>query len=236
MKLLLGVVTNGSHRHVLEHVLKAIERQTVPSDVVFVTSEYAYAALLRSKNKTVFEDKAQGTLKEKMVSARKLLRSHALENGYDALILIDGNIILPQFAVEALIKTQGDVVAGVYLDAFDLGDKTVVAPVVFKDVGGGNAQLYTYEALAPPQVLEVGAAGFGCCMIVRKVLEQVEIAAFPNGRDDLKFFVDARAKGFKCVANTQVKCLNALYPLDDPRAQKFAWTTRVEEYEFDFKY
>jgi hypothetical protein len=86
--------------------------------------------------------------------------------------------------------------------------------------------LFTYEGVAVPKVLEVGAAGFGCTLVSRKVLEAVDLRTFNNsetGGEDIAFFVDARAKGFKTVANTGVKCLHTPYPLNDPRAKLFEW-------------
>jgi len=44
-----------------------------------------------------------------------------------------------------------------------------------------------------------------------------------TGGEDMAFYVDARAKGFKTMANTFVKCLHMPYPKDDKRAKLFEW-------------
>lgn len=236
------MVTHGKHRYVLDQFVDALNKQTVRSDVLFVVNngEFGYLKLLQSMKLNVVEDPLPAKSRiEKIVNGRKFLRQYALDKGYDALLFVDSDVLLPENAVELLTQTQGDVVAGVYLEAFNLGGKTVVAPRVFKDLGGGNCQLYTYEGVASSQVLEVGAAGFGCCLISRKVLEKIGIGTFSSestGGEDVKFFLDARKQGFKCVANTLVKCTHCPFPLDDPKADLFRWKTRVEDWKYELEY
>ncbi len=233
-KVLIGVVTYGKQRYCLDEFQKALEAQTVKADVLFVVNngESAYATLLKSRNLNAVEDpKPASTRIEKIVNGRKYLREYALKNNYDELIFVDSDVMLPPQAVEWLLATNGDVVNGVYLNAFDMNGKTVIAPVVFRDLGDGNCQLFTYEGIYIPQIVEIGAAGFGCTRIKRKVLEAVDIRTMSNsatGGEDIAFYVDARAKGFKAYANTLVKCIHRPYPADDQRAKLFEWRTRIE--------
>ncbi len=240
-KVLIGVVTYGKHRFCLDEFLECLSRQTVKCDVLFVVNhgESAYAALLRSKNQNAVEDpKPASSVPEKLVNGRKFIREHALKNGYDELIFVDSDVMLPERGVEWLLATNGDVVAGACLNSFNIDGESVIAPELYKDLGDGACQQFTYEGVAIPQILAVGAAGFGCTRIKRKVLEAVDLRAMPNspkGGEDIAFYVDARAKGFKCFANTLVKCIHRVFPREDPRSAMFEWRKRIEDYTFNVK-
>ncbi len=234
-KVLIGIVTYGKQRYCLDEFLLCLSRQTVKADVLFVVNngESAYASLIKSKGFAAVEDpKTASTRIEKIVNGRNYIRDHALKNNYDYLLFLDSDVLIHPRALEALLATKYDVVAGIYLNVFHFDNKPVIAPVLFKDIGNGECQLYTYEGAAKQQVLEIGAAGLGCALISKKVLEAVPFRTFNNsstGGEDMAFFVDARAKGFKTVANTFVKCLHRPFPADDPRAKLFEWKKNVED-------
>lgn len=234
-KVLIGIVTYGKQRYCLDEFLQCLSRQTVKTDVLFVVNngESAYATLIKSKGWNAVEDpKPAKTRIEKIVNGRNHIRDYALKNDYDFLLFLDSDVLIHPRTLEALLKTNpGDVVAGVYLNVFQLEGKPVIAPVLFRDIGNGQCQLYTYEGAAIQRVMEIGAAGLGCTLISKKVLKEIPFRTFNNsatGGEDMAFFVDARAKGFQTVANTFVKCLHRPYPADDPRAKLFEWKKHVE--------
>lgn len=240
-KVLIGVVTHGKQRYCLDEFLDSLNAQAMKADVLFVVNhgESAYASLIKSKGFEAVEDPNPETTRiGKIVSGRKYLRKYALDNDYDYLMFVDSDVMLPPHAVNVLVATKGDVISGAYLNAFELGGKTVIAPVLFKDLGDGQCQLFTYEGAAVPQVMEIGAAGLGCTLIKRKVLEQVDIRSFGNsesGGEDMAFYVDAREKGFDARANTYVRCIHRPFPKDDPRSKAYEWKKSVEVDEFDLK-
>lgn len=229
VKLLIGIVTYGKQRYCLDEFIEGLTAQRVKADVLFVVNngESAYATLLRSKNFNAVEDpKPASTRIDKIVNGRNFVRDYALKNGYSHLLFVDSDVILPKNAVVFLFSSKADIVSGVYLSAFELSGKKVIAPVVFKDLGNGECQLFTYEGVSGGEVLDVGAAGLGCVLISRKVLEAVPFRSFGNsqsGGEDMAFFVDSRAKGFKPVVHCAVKCIHRPYPKDDPRAPLFEW-------------
>ena len=235
MKVLIGIVTYGKQRYCLDEFLQCLSRQTAKADILFVVNngESAYTTLIKSKGFNAVEDpKPAKTRIEKIVNGRNFIRDYALKNDYDFLLFLDSDVLIHPRTLDALLATKYDVVAGVYLNVFQLDGKPVVAPVLFKDIGDGQCQLYTYEGAAKQQVLEIGAAGLGCALISKKVLKEIPFRTFNNsatGGEDMAFFVDARSKGFKTVANTFVKCLHRPYPADDPRSKLFEWKKHVED-------
>ncbi len=238
-KVLIAVVTYGKHRYCLENLLQCLRGQTVPADILFVVNngESAYATLLRSMNVNAVEDqKPAKTRIEKILNGRKYIREYALKNGYDYVLFVDSDVMIPKQTIEMLLSLNTDVACGALLSVFEIDGKKTIAPILFKDLGDGNCQLYTYEGTVVPQVLEIGAASLGCTLVARKVLEAVDFRTFGNSetREEMAFFVDARAKGFKCLAHTGVKCLHTPYPLSDPRAKLFEWK-RGENMTFEVK-
>lgn len=228
-KVLIGVVTYGKHRFCLDEFLECLDKQTMKADVLFVVNngESAYASLIRSKKFNAVEDpKPASTRIDKILNGRNYLRDYALKNNYDYLLFVDSDIMLPPNAVEILVAPGIDVLTGVYLNVFEMDGKKVIAPVLFKDLGDGNCQLYKLDAVESPKVMDIGAAGLGCTLISRKVLEAVDFRTFSNsatGGEDMAFYVDARKKGFRTVATSFVKCVHRVYPKDDPRSQLFEW-------------
>lgn len=221
-KILVGVVTGKQDHHCLDEFADALKRQTVKADVLAVLPEGqdAYAKLVKSKGFEVVHA-------ENAVAARKRLRERALKDDYEYVLFLSGDIILTDHrAVEVLALLKAAVVTGLYLNVFELGGKKVIAPVLFKDLGNGECQLYTYEGAAAPKIMKIGAGGLGCVMVSRKALEQVD---FREQNHEVGFYLDVRGKGFMPVANTWVKCARRPFPKDDPRAKAFEWTKVVED-------
>ena len=57
-KVLIGVVTYGTHRFCLDEFLECLDKQTMKADVLFVVNngESAYASLIRSKKFKAVEE------------------------------------------------------------------------------------------------------------------------------------------------------------------------------------
>lgn len=235
-KILVGVVTHGKKHYALDPLMNCLVKQTFPVDVLFVVAngQDAFATLIRSKNKdyvkVIENPESADSSANAVVSGRNYIRNYALKNDYDGVLFVDSDVMIPGLATELLMQVDADVVSGAYLNVFNIGGKDVVSPVLFKDMGNGECQLFKYDAVALPQIIDIGAAGLGCVLVKRKVLEQVEFRAFDNaktGTDAMAFFVDARDKGFSCKAHTGVKCLHMPFPLSDERAKVFEWKTTV---------
>ncbi|HLC32468.1 MAG TPA: hypothetical protein VJJ82_01450 [Candidatus Nanoarchaeia archaeon] len=237
-KILIGVVTHGKKRYCLDNLLTCLRGQSVPADILFVVNhgESAYATLLRSMNVNVVEDPKPATTRiEKILNGRNFIRDYALKNNYDALFFVNSDVMVPKLALEILLGLKTDIACGALLSAFSIDGKTVIAPVLYKDLGNGQCQLYKYEGAVVPQIIEIGAASLGCALVSRKVLDAVVFRTFEKsstGGEDIAFFVDSRAKGFKTIAHTGVKCLHTPYPLTDPHAKLFQWK-RGESTDFE---
>lgn len=154
-------------------------------------------------------------------------RELALAGGYDALLTVEHDMVLPPHALDRLWGADGDVVYGVY--KFRHGTDVINA---FEHVGPHN--LGSSLSLAP-RLLEraerqgevvVSGAGFGCTLIRRGVLERIPFrpdgdnfdAKAQRGKEeqlqelhgvsapDIPFARDCLAAGIRSVARFDVRC------------------------------
>lgn len=230
-KILIGVPTHKGHKHCVDEFVEGLKK-SISADILFVVNngESAYATFLRSKGLNAIENPEKTNERfENIVSHRNYIRKHALKNGYDYLFFVDSDVILPANALDTLLAAKKDIISGAYLNAFKLNGQTVIAPVLFKDMGKGEAQLYTYDGMYPARVIEIGAGGLGCCLIKRNVLD-IPFRLMPSGKgEDIAFYLDAREKGYAPYAHTGVRCIHRGYPKEHELASVFEWTTNIEQ-------
>ena len=116
----------------------------------------------------------------------------------DWLLMIDSDEQLGIREFDALIETAHDkerpVVAGLVFAGFGVAGKPYPkpGPAIFQDSPNGFLPLYKYDKNA---VFEIDAAGTGCLMVHRSVLEAMREAADPNQGKDWCWFWDGPVKG-----------------------------------------
>lgn len=135
-------------------------------------------------------------------------RQMTLDGGYDAVLFIEHDMIIPPDALVKMAEAQGDVVYGVYM--FRHGKPTMNA---FRETSGVglDCSLQNYpqelQRAIQAQVWPVSGLGFGCTLIHRRVFDQVEIRMPENGHyPDGPFAADAKRLGYKQVAHFGVLC------------------------------
>lgn len=139
----------------------------------------------------------------------RLARQRVLEGGFDALLTVEHDMILPDGAAQALWDTAGDVIFGVYM--FRLGSHVLNA---FEYVGqrniGESLSLHPRKAQAALKkgVVRVSGAGWGCTLIRRTVLEQIEFPGeYPeNPAYDIRFAQLCVRADVTMMANFGVLC------------------------------
>ena len=116
----------------------------------------------------------------------------------DWLLMIDSDEQLDVLTFDRLCETAHDkerpVVAGLVFAGFGVVGKPYPKPVpaIFQDTENGFLPLYKYDKNA---VFEIDAAGTGCLMIHRSVLEAMREASDPNQGKDWCWFWDGPIKG-----------------------------------------
>jgi GT2 family glycosyltransferase len=116
----------------------------------------------------------------------------------DWLLMLDSDEQLGVAAFDALIDTAHDkdrpIVAGLVFAGFGVPGKPYPKPVpaIFQDSDKGFLPLYKYDKNA---VFEIDAAGTGCLLVHRSVLEKMREVADPNQGKDWCWFWDGPVNG-----------------------------------------
>lgn len=133
-------------------------------------------------------------------------RRLALEGGYDAMLSVEHDMIVPPDALSRLWTTDAAVVYGCYQLRHKMKSINLFRYENNRSVGM-SLSLYPRELrLARQQgYIEVSGAGFGCLLFRRRVLETVPFRDAGNA-PDLPFATDCVRKGIKQIGRTDVVC------------------------------
>ena len=137
-------------------------------------------------------------------------RDMALAGGYDAMLTVEHDMMLPSYALERLYATNAPVVYGVYL----LRHKsyTINAYRYENDRNIGMSLMHYPLELAEARaagVWKVSGVAFGCTLIRREVLKQYAFDINPHHRyPDMDFAEWCIRNNVKQLARLDVECLH----------------------------
>lgn len=133
-------------------------------------------------------------------------RRMALEGGYDALWMVESDMIVPPITLERLTRIDADVAYGLYVSRH--GHYRWLAFTHIQDQMGisiSDDAINAREAWG--QVIETQGVGMGCTLIWRHVLEKIEFRHPPSAiADDWYYALDCKAHGFTQKHDLGVVC------------------------------
>lgn len=236
-KILVGIVTYDGHRYALDRLLEAINKFTYPHFTVIFADNSAtdeYKQLLESKGFEVLKDASDGTRIDRIIRGRNTLRAACLERGYDYLFFLDSDVIPPVNILEQLLRHKKDVLTGIYLGASKFGDKTEIQPVLYAPFSDKQVRTMLIKEVLDEKILPIAAAGLGCCLIHRHVLERIafrNIAISTTGGEDAAFFKDVQSLGITPYGDTSMKCFHMSYPEGDKRNEFYTFENYIKKYQ-----
>lgn len=137
-------------------------------------------------------------------------RMKALDEGYDAVLFIEHDMIVPEDALVKMLDTSADVVYGLYKFRHVKPVLNCLRSIQARWV---DMSLSFFPELREKGMrqgwLECSGAGFGCTLIYRRVLEQIDFTRAENGghpSPDMPFANDCLRHGFKQVCRFDVPC------------------------------
>jgi hypothetical protein len=227
-KVLIGCVTDGSQQFCLDSFWKAIQKQDFRgADVLFIDSsdDSKYQERLEKTGARVMKQDAQDHRIKTVVESRKKIKEIFLKQGYDYLLFVEPDIILPANAVSRLLFHRKDLISGVYLSNMKLGESYELCPTLYDFADEGFVRVMEMREIIEDRLLEISCAGLGCAMISREVMECVDMRFFERSMagDNVALFTDARAREFEAFADTSVKCNRMVRPEGDPLNNVFSF-------------
>ncbi|OGO35673.1 MAG: hypothetical protein A2W35_05375 [Chloroflexi bacterium RBG_16_57_11] len=133
-------------------------------------------------------------------------RQMALEGGYDALLTVEHDILVPPDALQMLWDTGAPVAYGIYLFR---GYRNIANVYRLHDIERPNMVKYRKKLGRDIQdgVMKTNGAGMGCLLIRRAVLKRIEFRTTTEmTAPDFPFAQDCEALGIKQVAHFGVQC------------------------------
>jgi glycosyltransferase involved in cell wall biosynthesis len=142
---------------------------------------------------------------------RNLIADWIVKGDYDYLFAVDYDIAFPADTLIKLLNHDKDIVSGVYRQRVP---ETQILEIFEKNDRGGFTHI-PYENLRNAGLMEVGACGFGCVLIKKKVMVGIGYPQFQyrsalshndTFSEDLDFCRKAGMKGYKIYADTSILC------------------------------
>lgn len=199
MKVLIGVATFPVTKEIPRAIYPACEESIRALEFDGATKMLAY-----------MDDDPALDPRDNLTNKHNRMRQRALDDGYDALLTVEADMIIPPDALARLAAVEADVVYGVYCSRAH--PMVLTFPTLDGYKGRSiSADAETYRGKFGT-VIPCEGVGFGCTLIRRNVLEAIEFrrdvssAMRRKFADDWTFALDVKAAGFTSAAHLGVLC------------------------------
>lgn len=144
--------------------------------------------------------------------ARNEIAKEALQYGFDYVLMVDSDIILPSNTLQYMLEESVDICLGVYPRKNTSTGQTEIFKLGYKNFTDEN-NLNVSEIVDPGR-MDIKGGGLGCALIKVSLFEALPnpwfyYMIYPNGdvlSEDNYFCDKASKKGFKIQADTRVRC------------------------------
>ncbi|MBI1972602.1 hypothetical protein HYS50_01200 [Candidatus Woesearchaeota archaeon] len=224
-KVLVGCPTSIHKKYCIEEYLATAQSLSYPNyQLVLVdnSEDDDYYDFLEAKGILVFKAPYYAeTARERIVMSRNMLRQYALDNNYDYFLSLEQDVIPPKEIIERLLKRNQPVVSGIYFmeysmqkDGQEIGKK--IMPLLYRRQDNETYIQLNERDVSFNTLLLVDAAGLGCMLIRRDVLEKIPFRYEPDKMvfDDMFFSQDLKKADIPLFADTQIKCKHLLREMD----------------------
>lgn len=145
--------------------------------------------------------------------ARNVIAQKAVDGGYDYVMMIDSDTVVPKDALRNMLEGNADLVMGCVPKKSGKGE-TVLFASANNLKGKGFHNVIPYKELHGTERIDLKGGGFGCVLIRTSVFTALpypyfKYVVYENGSalsEDLYFCRQAKDKGFKIEADPRVKC------------------------------
>jgi len=141
---------------------------------------------------------------------RNLIAHHTIENGYDYLLAVDSDMVLPSDALVQMLNANKGIVSGVYRQR----KLEVVVPEIYITDNNSIVNIDAHILEENDTLMEVAACGFGGVLIKREVLVSMDyphfvykdaIAMEDTVSEDVYFCKKAKEHGYSTYCVPQLR-------------------------------
>lgn len=159
-----------------------------PIDYYF-TKDNPYTGVLQYKN-----------IERNMNKARRVL----LDGGYDAMFIVESDMIAPSDALYKLSLADADVAGGLYL----MRNRPMVTNVIIHRPNDWLDRSYMQltEVGIHPELIRTNGVSCGCALIKAHVLKDISFRHVLPHSPDWEFMADCNKQGFYTACDRTVKC------------------------------
>ena len=144
--------------------------------------------------------------------ARNEIAKEVVKYGFDYVLMVDSDIILPSNTLQCLLENPVDICLGVYPRKNTSTGQTEIFKLGYKNFTDENN--LNISEIVDPGRMDIKGGGLGCALIkvsLFKVLPKpwFYYMIYPNGdvlSEDNYFCDKASMEGFKIQADTRVRC------------------------------
>lgn len=220
-KVLVFTITYEGKEYAREQFMSFIKDINYPKDSyrhIIIdnssTMDYYNKLVLLYGTENVFHTERGNNSRESLSRSQNFARKIALDDGYDYLLSIESDIMVPPQIIQKLLVHGVKVVSTLYF----IGDRSkgqrvpcITLPEFFEDIGAWGSRLLKpeeYEDYLNQGLKPVHAAGMGCCLIKREIFERFTFYYDPRviGHSDIFFFQDCFINKIPVYVDTDILC------------------------------
>jgi GT2 family glycosyltransferase len=168
----------------------------------------------------------------RLINSRNRILNYASKEDYDYLLMMDGDVMVPQDILEKLISANLDVISGLYFNIFNSNGKQKLLPVCWREIEEDVFQEMKSKRLLPEfikskkdlrrnltpeevekgEILEVLIPSAGCLLLSRKAFTSgakyglIKETNKLQTTDDIYFLNELKKKGFSLYCNPSGYC------------------------------
>lgn len=238
IKVLVGCPTSHHKAYCLDKYVRGLNNLTYPHKEILIvenSKEDEYFNKI-SKLLPTIKGSWNESARQRIVDSRNLLRKKALEEKYDYFFSLEQDIVPPPDVIERLLSHGKKIISGVYYKPFKITDldgtpgnpfslfnnqgkpaSEMNLPLIWKKTVFKDKIEYADSSFVEkPRLIEIGAAGVGCLLIHKSVLEKIKFRFDPKQKafDDMMFAEDVANNGFRMFADTSIKCMHYVGGMD----------------------
>jgi GT2 family glycosyltransferase len=224
-RVLVGITTYKDKDYIFHHCMQKVYALDYSNfDVVIVdnTKDLNYFFTLKRRYKNVFHTERGANSREALTKSQNKIRQIFLEGGYDYLLLVESDLLIPADSIRRLMSYGKPVVGSIYF----IGTGNIQVPCVFLD----DVEKVGFKATRPLGIKptedgkklydkkevddflnkglqQAHGVGFGCTLIIRNIVERFPFWCDERLNDkhsDVYFYLDMQRAGIPVFVDTDI--------------------------------